>query len=195
LVEDATEDDLYDDAIAGSDEDFGKILDWLERKNKLKNTIVVYSSDHGRRWSIDRKVPLLFRFPTLHGPLRRTDNASLLDIAPTLLDYLHLDIPKYMEGRSLLENYESVPILAVEGDIPVERVLHIDCQHWSSVALNEDKVRQGIFAHHTSPCSNQPLTRMEVRKQVIDYVLPRAKMIRKAPGTLMERLWYGEIAH
>jgi hypothetical protein len=48
------------------------------------------------------RVPLLLFFPGgAHAGMRRA-NAQLVDVAPTVLDYLGLDVPEWMSGRSLL---------------------------------------------------------------------------------------------
>ena len=47
-------------------------------------------------------IPLVIRFPNGEYVGRVSQNVQTLDVAPTILDYLGFDIPKWMEGRSLI---------------------------------------------------------------------------------------------
>jgi arylsulfatase A-like enzyme len=94
--------DILDDTIADFDRDVERIVTHLERTGKLPDTVLVVMSDHGWLWSYAR-LPLLFRFPGGEPRGRRVENAQLIDVAPTLLDYLGLPVPAWMDGASLLE--------------------------------------------------------------------------------------------
>lgn len=95
------ETDFYDDALREMDATFARIVRALETAGQLDNTVLVLSSDHGKSWTSGR-IPLAFWFPP-GGPAGRIrTNAQNLDVAPTLLDYLGLPIPAWMEGTSLL---------------------------------------------------------------------------------------------
>lgn len=95
------EEDFYDDALREMDAAFARIVQALEKAGQLDNTVLVLTSDHGKAWTSGR-IPLVFWFPPggPAGPVR--NNAQNLDVAPTLLDYLGLPIPEWMEGTSLL---------------------------------------------------------------------------------------------
>ena len=101
--------DFYDDAILDADGVLAKIAGALVSAKQLDRTIVVLSSDHGRRWDSGR-IPLIFWFPGGAHAGRIRTNAQNLDVAPTLLDYLGIPKPEWMEGVSLLA-----------GDPPAER--------------------------------------------------------------------------
>lgn len=94
--------DFYDDALLGFDENFKRIVTRLKRLGKLDNTIFVFHSDHGMAWSIGVRIPLVFVFPdgAYAGHVR--GNTQLLDVAPTILDYLGISPPKWMQGQSLI---------------------------------------------------------------------------------------------
>jgi arylsulfatase A-like enzyme len=120
---DATLDDQYDDAIKMSDRNFGRLINWLKANKKLDNTVIVYTSDHGRLWNSRSRVPLIFIFPDMKGPKTRLENVSLLDVAPTILDYIGLEIPSFMDGRSLLaEKLAEKPIFTVPDFNAVDRM-------------------------------------------------------------------------
>ena len=91
-----------DDAILESDRLFGEMMDMLEQRGLLDDTIVVYSSDHDTNWEVRSRTPLVFLFPDGDHRGRVKGNSQVLDVAPTLLDYLGIDVPGWMEGKSLL---------------------------------------------------------------------------------------------
>jgi len=94
--------DFYDDALLGFDENFKRILTHLRKLEKLDNTIFVFHSDHGMAWSIGVRIPLVFVFPNGAYAGHVRSNAQLLDVAPTILDYLGISPPKWMQGQSLI---------------------------------------------------------------------------------------------
>jgi hypothetical protein len=88
-------------AVARSiDDQFGRLIGELEKRKLLKDTIVLFVSDHGEAlgrdgfwvhsvflWEPLIRVPLVFYVPGLPG--RRIDTkVSLVDVAPTLGRYL-----------------------------------------------------------------------------------------------------------
>ena len=81
------------------DRNIAAILDALDHSGQADNTLVVYTSDHGEMlgehglwWKSTFydgacRVPLLMRWPQhLPAGTARTENVSLIDIGPTLLD-------------------------------------------------------------------------------------------------------------
>lgn len=93
----------YDDIILESDRLFGEMISWLKQTGKFDNTVIVYTSDHARRWSTGDRVPFMIRFPEGKHSGRVENNVQLADLAPTIMDYLGEKIPEWMEGQSLLK--------------------------------------------------------------------------------------------
>lgn len=104
--------------IASVDDNFGRVLDYLDESGLAKNTIVIYSSDQGfylgdhgwfdKRWMYEEslRMPLMVRWPGVVKPGSRTDAlVQNLDFAETFLDAAGVEIPKDMQGKSI------VPIL------------------------------------------------------------------------------------
>lgn len=103
----------------GIDKQFGRILKGLKNAGLDKNTIVLFTSDHGNclgshneetknvHWEESMRVPFLIRFPGRIGP--RTDDLliSSPDIYPTLLDLMGYknDIPADVEGISYAKQF------------------------------------------------------------------------------------------
>jgi arylsulfatase A-like enzyme len=100
--------------ITGVDEQFGRILTALENEGLKKDTIVVFTSDHGNCLGIHDKVsknnhyeesmrvPFLIRWPGRIKPRRDDLLLSSPDIYPTLLDLMGWakDIPPQVQGTS-----------------------------------------------------------------------------------------------
>lgn len=101
--------DFYDDAILEFDGMFEKIVQTLQSSGRLDNTILVLASDHEKQWGLGR-IPLVFWFPEGKHAGNIRSNTQNIDIAPTLLQYLNIQKPDWMEGLSLLN-----------GEPPVER--------------------------------------------------------------------------
>lgn len=104
--------DYYDDAILSFDHNLREVYQLLKTTGKLDNTILVVSSDHGNKWSSLERVPLIIRFPKGERIRRVAENNQAIDIAPTLLAYLKVPIPPWMEGKNLLQGGEPTFIFA-----------------------------------------------------------------------------------
>lgn len=104
----------YARSLAAIDESTGRVLDTLERKRLLNDTLVIYMGDNGYLWGehglIDKRtmhepsirVPMLAHCPDLFTAGRRSQTALNIDIAPTLLDAAGVTPPASMHGQSLL---------------------------------------------------------------------------------------------
>jgi arylsulfatase A-like enzyme len=100
--------------FAAVDEGIGRILETLDRTGRARETIVVFTSDHGyfygehglsyeRRLAYEEtiRIPLIVRYPTLLGKLRREPAAVLsIDVGPTILDLCGAKYPEPVDGRS-----------------------------------------------------------------------------------------------
>ncbi|HEV8657921.1 MAG TPA: sulfatase [Thermoanaerobaculia bacterium] len=105
------------------DENVGRALEFLDKNDLTKNTLVVFTSDNGaflgefglfdKRLMYDAalRVPLLLRWPAHINP-GSSDNAHLLtnvDIAPTLLEIAGVPIPASMQGQSFMRTLQGQP--------------------------------------------------------------------------------------
>ncbi|MGM0506372.1 MAG: sulfatase family protein [Bacteroidota bacterium] len=96
------------------DDEVGKMLAYLERENLLDNTIVIYAGDQGfflgengwfdKRWIYEEsmRMPLIVHWPDGIEP--GSVNKQLvqnLDLAPTVLNLAGIEVPAYMQGRSM----------------------------------------------------------------------------------------------
>jgi len=165
-------DDAYDDAILSSDRLFGELMNWLETNDQLENTIIVYSSDHGSAWHVDHRVPLIFIFPGGNHNGRSKKPAQLVDVAPTLLDYLEIPIPEWMEGDSLLQP-EKLDDLRPRYTVTDSRrrkaapFFGLDefrvnlCHKWFELRYPRATFRSGNIINHTAPCPEETFPSVE----------------------------------
>jgi len=110
---------LYDGGIRFTDAFLGRLLDDLRRLGLEERTLVVLTSDHGEEFGDHDparfydahcgtvyeeaiRVPLLLRLPG-RIPAGRVMDApvELVDVGPTILEALGIQVPTAMEGRSL----------------------------------------------------------------------------------------------
>jgi hypothetical protein len=105
-------DDFYDDSILEFDRNVGEFIDYLSELDLLDSTVLIIGSDHGQKWDPVQRMPLIIRFPHEEYAGKIQVNVQNLDIAPTILDYIGVDIPAWMHGESLLldEGLEQRPI-------------------------------------------------------------------------------------
>lgn len=104
---------LYDSEIAFTDEHIGKLLDELKKQGLYDNSIIIITADHGeefmeRGWightiTVHQElilVPLIMKFPGRRA--RVIDSpVGLIDITPTIYNYLRLTAPDDLDGKAL----------------------------------------------------------------------------------------------
>ncbi len=102
--------------ITGIDKLVGELVQSLKSSGLEKNTIIVFTSDHGQFsgefglggkafcYEICTKVPFIIYNPMVENSAKGqvTDElAQTIDIAPTLLTYAGIDIPDSYQGKAL----------------------------------------------------------------------------------------------
>jgi arylsulfatase A-like enzyme/Flp pilus assembly protein TadD len=108
----------YSAELAYEDRILGDFFAALARRQLFDKALIIFTSDHGEGlgdhgetthgyfiYQSTLHVPLIIHWPAgftraLHG--RVDDCASLLDVAPTILDTISIAAPREMRGRSLL---------------------------------------------------------------------------------------------
>jgi arylsulfatase A-like enzyme len=109
--------DAYDNCLAYLDERLGKLIDDLERRGVLDQTLVIVTADHGEGlgehglvdhgeslYRTEIRVPLLIVLPADRGrsPVAVEEFVSLRDIAATIADFVRPGTKSPFPGRSLL---------------------------------------------------------------------------------------------
>lgn len=100
--------------VAFCDAMLGRILDAVEKGPNAKNTIIVFTADHGwylgekqmwhkgRLWEPATRIPLTIYAPQITQPdTVSSQPVALIDLYPTLCDLAKLPKPEHLDGRSL----------------------------------------------------------------------------------------------
>jgi arylsulfatase A-like enzyme/cytochrome c-type biogenesis protein CcmH/NrfG len=111
----------YDGEIAFADEQVGRLLRFLKEKGIYRNTIIVLCGDHGESlgehgekthgffiYNATMHVPLIIRLPENTAARVVDDPVSLVDLMPTVLGAVGLEVPSQVQGRSLLPQLRDV---------------------------------------------------------------------------------------
>lgn len=100
-----------------ADRQVEKILEALDTSGKAGNTLVIYTADHGdfaahhncfEKWDTSFldcivRVPLLLRLPgKIPAGKVFSELVELVDLCPTICEFLGLEVPASSQGRSLL---------------------------------------------------------------------------------------------
>ncbi len=93
-----------------TDQITGRILDALKDVGKEKETLIVFTSDHGPAFHRSKAtayyagahVPLVVKGANVQKGIVNHELVSLIDLLPTMFDYLGLTVPDQVQGESLL---------------------------------------------------------------------------------------------
>ncbi|WP_052737918.1 sulfatase-like hydrolase/transferase [Bacillus sp. SA1-12] len=107
----------YYGIISQVDEAIGRILATLDELELAEDTIVIYTSDHGDMCGGHRmldkhyvlydevvKVPFIIRWPRMIKSKQICNHFvyNFLDLPPTILEWLKIDVPDFFVGQSLV---------------------------------------------------------------------------------------------
>lgn len=103
---------LYLNSIAYTDSCLGAFVDSLKQSQQWENTIVILSSDHGYPYPSDitSENPLRYRIPmaiiggAVESPQKITRLCSQIDLIPTVLFEMGLDVSPYKFSKNLLDS-------------------------------------------------------------------------------------------
>ncbi len=118
------------------DNEFGRLMDFLDAAGLRDNTIVIYMSDHGetlgdhglllkgcRFYEGLARVPLMISWRGQIVPQVSEALVELVDISPTLYDLLGMETPVWTQGRSLAEG--------LRGQVTRHREF-VRCEHYAA---------------------------------------------------------------
>lgn len=104
----------------------GEILARIKEDGLDKNTIVIWSTDHGdglprAKRSVYEgglRVPFMIRFPDgKEAGVRKDELISFVDLAPTILTLAHADRPDYLQGINFLGGDRDLPNKYIYGAV------------------------------------------------------------------------------
>ncbi|MFA5120584.1 alkaline phosphatase family protein [Zavarzinia sp.] len=100
------------------DDQLARIVAWLKEKGQYERTLIVFTSDHGEQmgdhWLLGKSgyfdqsfhIPLIIRDPRRNADGTRgrvvEHFTESVDVTPTILDWLGLDVPVQCDGTSLM---------------------------------------------------------------------------------------------
>ncbi len=100
-------------SLMGAEDSVARLLSALEERKALEDTIIVYAGDngffhgehglHGKMEAYEEalRVPMMVRYPRLVKGGQTCDSfVANVDLAPTVLDFCGVPVPKQMQGRS-----------------------------------------------------------------------------------------------
>lgn len=105
---------VYIGLITEIDDQIGRIVSLLKKTGQWDDTLIIFTSDHGEElgahglwgkggfYDGSYHVPLVIRDPNSIRPVKTNLFTEHVDLAPTILQWLNLDIPYEWDGRSLL---------------------------------------------------------------------------------------------
>ncbi|MEP7135366.1 MAG: sulfatase-like hydrolase/transferase [Chloroflexota bacterium] len=172
----------YEDAILSFDGSVQRIYQHLEATKQLDNTILVIYTDHGFMYTVYNRIPVIIHFPSDAHAGTRTNNIQVIDVAPTLLDYLGLSQPEWMTGLSFLNNEPPIDrqIVSITAGSPskikppfyqIKIVQVLVCQKYYTLNVQENKFETGFVTNYDSKCSSDLLPPDDqIHQTILDYL-------------------------
>jgi len=192
--------DFYDDTILDWDADVKNVVQFLKDQGLYDNTILVLYSDHGEKWVTSNRIPLIIHFPGDQHAGVLTENTQIIDVPLTMLDYMGIQKPSWMEGVSLLENFDPYRLIIGTNtdenevksgtNVPVEAPIKPSpykftyltveqCQNLVYINFNGLSIQKTQVDNYVNPCPPGELDSEQVIHQKIGklltqlgYVLP-----------------------
>ena len=147
----------YDAQLAYVDHVLGEFWDYLKRQGLMEKTLIVFTSDHGEGlgdhkesthgyyiYQSTLRVPLIIHWPKETNGFAAVANTpvSLLDVAPTLLQFAHIPQPAAFQGRSLLGLVKQKQLSSAPAEIYSESLYarsHFGCSSLQSLRFGQYK--------------------------------------------------------
>ncbi|MBU0763018.1 MAG: sulfatase-like hydrolase/transferase [Candidatus Altiarchaeota archaeon] len=154
---------LYDGDILYADYKLGMILRYLEENNLVNNSIIILFSDHGEEFMehggfLHEKlydetlhVPLIIKMPHSDGGVI-TSPAGLIDVSPTILEYLGIPAPNIFQGSSLKPLMESEEGDRIIYSQKTNNQVSIRTPKWKYISLSGD---EGLYDLVSDPNETQ----------------------------------------
>ena len=145
---------MYRGMIYAADFQVGKIMEYVENAGLAESTVIAFVSDHGdnmgshglynKDCSYEEaiRVPFVVSHPGHIKPASDLDNvASLIDVAPTILDLCGIDIPGYIQGVSL------APLFGGNGKLGRDKIF-IECSN-GELVCRTNRYKLSVLAEYS----------------------------------------------
>ena len=118
----------YMACVSYIDAQLGKLLDFLERKNELENTVIVLWGDHGfhlgdhtewckhSNFEQATRIPFMFAGPGVEKNQKSNHPVNLVDLFPTVFDLANVPMHPQLEGKSLVPLLDNNPSTTIDVD-------------------------------------------------------------------------------
>lgn len=158
----------YKALLTFCDYSLGRLLDKMDEEKLWEDTLLIVNTDHGfllgeHDWwakcvmpwyNTNAHIPLFIWDPrSKKSNERRNSLVQNMDLAPTLLEYFNLEIPKSMTGKCLRET--------IEKNVPVKEAAiygihggHVNCTDGRYVYMRAPKSKdnQPLYNYTLMPC-------------------------------------------
>ena len=182
---------LYYGMVSEMDAQVGRILEALEKSGLKENTLIVFAGDNGlavgqhgllgkqNLYEHSIRVPMIISGPGVPANKKTDGFTYLSDITPTIIDYLQVQKPSSVEGRSLL------PIIQ-DPSRKVRSSIYNVYGHWSRSIKTEDGFKlivynvDGIETTQLFNLKNDPLEIQDLSKNpTYSEKIPQMRSILK----------------
>jgi arylsulfatase A-like enzyme len=175
----------YRALVSLCDHSLGRVLDMMDKLDLWQDTMLIVATDHGfllgeHDWWAKCVMP--FYNEIAHTPFfvwdprnkvegeRRRALVQTLDIAPTVLEYFHVAVPKDMEGKPL------GPVIAEDRPIREAGLFgihggHVNCTDGKYVYMRASKTKEN------TPLNNYTLMPMHMRERFSEKELQNTELV------------------
>jgi arylsulfatase A-like enzyme len=141
---------LYYGMVSEMDAQVGRILEALEKSGLKENTLIVFAGDNGlavgqhgllgkqNLYEHSIRVPMIISGPGVPANKKTEGFTYLSDITPTIMDYIQVQKPSSIEGRSLL------PVIQ-DPSKKVRSSIYNVYGHWSRSIKTEDGFKMIVY--------------------------------------------------
>lgn len=178
---------LYDGEIAYTDQKLHKMLLGMKELGILQESLVIITSDHGEEFGEhagflhkdlyleDIHVPLIMVGP---GCLPRRERIKkqvrLIDLMPTILDILGIEIPAQCQGQSLVPIIEgNAGALPAFSECVFKNIISLRTDDWSCLFLDDHKIqlydRKKDLFEQSNVAEDYPDLLVEFKKEIESF--------------------------
>jgi arylsulfatase A-like enzyme len=183
----------YSGSVSFVDEQIGRILEVLDKRRILDETVIIYTSDHGDMtgdhflwrksyaYEASARIPMLMRGPGIPRGGVNTTPVEIRDILPTLAAAAGAEKPQRCDGENMLTVRRQW--IDLEHD-----VCYSETNHWTALTDGKWKYIHHAFdgseqlfdlssdAHETRDLAGEPAHSAELilwRGRMVDHLAPR----------------------
>ena len=217
---------IYDAEIANVDHHFGRFLEALRDKGLYDSSLILFINDHGEafwdrgRWGHGHdlhqelmRVPLMIKAPGLSSGGHRIDDlASQVDLFKTIADYVGLEVPDFVRGRSLRPAIEGTE-QEIDPDHSVYAAtdylgylgVSVTTKHWKLIVPRSEKMGvdpilfdrsadpgewQNVYDQHPVVVGYLQTLLREHEAQDLDWIEPESDEVTPEEKAELEALGY-----